>query len=57
MSPLTGLNTAKSSFRINNVAQYFAIIVDYMNFVKIRFDKNNLCKDTNIIVDTLVNCN
>lgn len=56
INPLTDLNTAKGAFRINDVAQYFGIVVDYINFIKIRFDKNNLSRNTNIIVDCLVNC-
>lgn len=57
INPLTGFNTAKSAFRISEVAEYFAIIVDYLNFVKIRFDKNNLPKHSNIVFDMLQNCN
>lgn len=57
INPLTGQNTTKAAFRIVEVAGHFSLIIDYLNFMKIRFDKNNLGKNTNIIYDLLKNWN
>lgn len=53
INPMTGLNSAKSAYRINDVAEYFSLLVEYLNYSKIKFDKNNLAKDVNIIQDFL----
>jgi len=53
INPLTGANAAKSAFRINEVLEYFSLFADYLNYIKIKFDKSNLSKDMNIISDFL----
>eukprot|EP00340_Litonotus_pictus_P001259 CAMPEP_0170521018 /NCGR_PEP_ID=MMETSP0209-20121228/6353_1 /TAXON_ID=665100 ORGANISM="Litonotus pictus, Strain P1" /NCGR_SAMPLE_ID=MMETSP0209 /ASSEMBLY_ACC=CAM_ASM_000301 /LENGTH=901 /DNA_ID=CAMNT_0010807659 /DNA_START=471 /DNA_END=3176 /DNA_ORIENTATION=- len=53
INPLTGLNSAKAAYRISEVAEYFSLFVDYLNYIKIKFDKNNLPKEVNIMSEFL----
>ncbi len=53
INPMTGLNSGKSTYRIAEVAQYFGFLVESLNYAKMKFDKNYLPKDANIIQELL----
>lgn len=55
INPLTNFNAAKTAYRINEVTACFSILVDFLNYKKIMFDKNTLSKDSNIVNDFLKN--
>ena len=42
LDPITYLNVAKNSFRINEIIDLFAKSFDFINQIKIKFDKNEI---------------
>ena len=57
LDPITGLNVAKSSFRIEEVRESLAAAYEILNNYKILFDKKDLPSSTNLAFDLLLKCN
>ncbi len=57
IDPVTRLNVAKNSFRIEEVRESLSNAYDILNKNKIIFDKKDLPNSTNIIFDLLLNHN
>jgi hypothetical protein len=57
IDPVTGLNVAKNSFRIDEVRDSFSIAYDYLNQCKILFDKKDLPNTTNVVLELMFKCN
>jgi hypothetical protein len=57
LDPVTGLNVAKNSFRIEEVRESFAAAYDMLNNFKLSFDKKDLPSSTNVVFDLLLKCN
>jgi hypothetical protein len=53
LDPLTGLNVAKNSFRIEEVRESFSNAYDFLNTKKISFDKKDLPSFCNVIFDLM----
>lgn len=53
MDPVTGLNISKNSYRIEEVKDTFSYAYDYLNKMKLLFDKNDLILKTNLISNLL----
>jgi len=53
LDPLTGLNVAKNSFRIEEVRESFSKAYDYLSMKKISFDKKDLPTFCNVIFDLI----
>lgn len=54
IDPVTGLNVAKNSFRIEEVRESFSQAYDYFNNNKILFDKKDLSMTTNVIMELML---
>ncbi len=57
IDPVTGLNVAKNSFRIEEVRESFSQAYDFLNKYKILFDKKDLPNTTNVMLDLMFKCN
>jgi len=57
LDPVTGLNVAKNSFRIEEVRESFAAAYDILNNLKILFDKKDLPNSSNVVYELLLKCN
>lgn len=53
LDPLTGLNVAKNSFRIEEVREAFSLAYDFLNMKKLSFDKKDLSPNCNVIFDLI----
>ena len=55
LDPLSYLNAAKSSFKIDEVKECFAEALDYLNMIKLKYDKIDFgASNSNIIYDLLL---
>lgn len=57
LDPVTGLNVAKNSFRIEEVRESLAAAYDILNNHKLLFDKKDLPNSTNVVFDLLLRSN
>jgi len=53
LDPLTGLNVAKNSFRLEEVRESFSKAYDFLSMKKISFDKKDLPAFCNVIFDLM----
>ena len=53
LDPLTRLNVAKNSFRIEEVREAFSTAYDFLNMKKISCDKKDLPQFCNVIFDLM----
>ncbi len=53
IDPVTGLNVAKNSFRIEEVKEALSNAYDHINKHKILFDKKDLANSTNVVLNLL----
>ncbi len=55
LDPLSYLNASKSSFKIDEVKDLFSETLDYLNQIKLKYDKIDMsATSTNIIYDLLL---
>ena len=55
LDPLSYLNASKSSFKIDEVKDLFSESLDYLNQIKLKYDKIDIsASSTNIIYDLLL---
>jgi len=57
LDPVTGLNVAKNSFRIEEVRESLAAAYENLNSFKLSFDKKDLPSSKNVVFDLLLKCN
>lgn len=54
IDPITGLNVAKSSFRIEEVRESFSQMYDFFSGLKLLHDKKDIHSD-NLVIDCILN--
>jgi hypothetical protein len=56
LDPLSYNNASKSSFKIDEVKESFAEALDFLNMIKLKYDKIDMsASSSNIIYDLLLN--
>lgn len=56
LDPLSYNNASKSSFKIDEVKECFAEALDFLNMIKLKYDKIDMsANSSNIIYDLLLN--